>query len=170
VLAPASPPPTEPSDSAAESVQTGVAVIGANFHDSPRSSRARWMASAGALLVLVAGVAWALTGRNTSGSHSSAASDPKPFATTTAAAPLEPPAPPPAPAIQEPEVPEPAAPAPAPTAAEPALPDDTNAAAGTEIAPDESAPRPTLAPEPAPATAPASPSNKPCGKFLKRCK
>ncbi|HMI89627.1 MAG TPA: hypothetical protein VK550_36385 [Polyangiaceae bacterium] len=157
-----------------ESVQTGVAVLGAEVADRPKNSRVRWIASACAVLVLTGGAVWALSGSNPSGSHGRAASDAKatvPAPTTMPRASLEPIAPaPPPPAVREPEPAEPAALAPPPsTATEPALPDsDSNVGAQPPVAPP-TAPSSTSA-SPASAAPHAQPSKKPCGKFLKRCK
>jgi hypothetical protein len=167
-------PPVEHGEVGVESVQTGVAVLGAEIADKPKNSRLRWVASACGVLVLTGGAVWALSGGNASGSGGRAASEtkaPAPAATTISPASLEPTAPaPPPPAVREPEPAEPAVPAAAPaTAAEPALPDsDSNVEAQPVIA------RPT-APSSTPASASpagphAQPPKKPCGKFLKRCK
>jgi hypothetical protein len=181
-------------DAGAERVETGVAVIGADLTYPPRkNSRFRWVASICGLLVLTGAAAWALSSRSTSASRGSAASDAKATAppTATTASPIsaespgaavEPPTanavpqgaeearigtelepavavPPPAPPAHEPETPEPAPPV-----------ADSNAAEQPAIATGKSAPNQIPAAQGAPA-APRTPSSqKPCGKFLKRCK
>ena len=161
----------EHGDALKERVETGVAVLGADFAETPKRSRLRWIASICGVLVLTGGAALALSG-GTSGSPGHAASEAK--ATTIETAAPSPAAPPPAAsaaAIEEPQTAEPAAPAAAPPpTAEPAAPVvDSNAAAQPEIAPSRSTASPNSAPPAAPAAPPAQPSKKPCGKFLKRC-
>jgi serine/threonine protein kinase len=175
--APAWPAPG-PNDLAGERVETGVAVIGANFADTPapKNSRVRWIAAACGLLFLTGGGAWALSGRKGSGPGDAASPTPsanatvpsptgiaaqKPAEEAPPSAALEPAAPA-APAPEAPEVPvadtaEPAAPS-APAEEPPPPAGDPNAAPQAPTAPGIGA-----APHP-------QPSKKNCGKFLKRCK
>ena len=185
--------PAQPADPGGQRVETGVAVIGSDRAEPPKTSRLRWIAGAAALLLLTGGASWALSG-SSPGSRGPAASDAKAAATTPAIAANPPPVADNPSAAAEPQAanvvqqgtegtpsaasPEPVAPAPPPpapppepVAAEPppqAADDDT--AAQPSSAPRKSAATPTWSPPSAPAAPRAQPSSKPCGKFLKRCK
>ena len=155
-------PAAEHRDSGGEHVDTGVAVVGADLALRPRNSRLRWVASVCGVLVLTGSAIWALSGGGTDAKAiapaRTAATQAPPISAKAPSATVEPQA---ANAVQQGASLEPA-PAPSP----PAVPEPETAVSEPEAA----EPAGPAGPRTAPAAPHSPPSQKPCGKFLKRCK